>query len=92
MKPYPLPAQKDYPLWHHRHDNKFIDDCLFFIPYDLKPEVSDKYERIYQSKIAGFRGAANKYLHTEAMRHKQDKEKSKSVNVKSYLQKPEKRP
>ena len=77
-KPY-LEEQKNYPLWYHNRprdsDGKLIQDWMYFIPYDLKPEVSDKYERIYQSGVEGFRGKANTYLHGEALKQKEIKDR-----------------
>jgi hypothetical protein len=84
------PQQKEYPLWFHSRkgesDKKFILDRMFFIPEHLKHEVSDQYERLYQSQVDGFRKKANEYLHNEAIKHK-DKVSSKAPpKVQSYLQ------
>lgn len=91
MSSYPVTKQKNYPLWYHNRrgdsDGQLIHDWMYFIPYELKPEVSDKYERIYQDKQPNFRGRANKYLHSEALKHKVASEKKKSTSGESYLQK-----
>ena len=86
-----MPEQKNYPLWYHNSrrdsDAQRIQDWMYFIPYELKPDVSNKYEDIYQSRVEGFRGKANKYLHGEALKHKTARDAKKMVSGESYLQK-----
>jgi len=77
-----FPIKKEYPLWYFNKrgdsDKQFVLDRMFFIPDELKEQVSDKYENIYRDNKPDFRGRANKYLHNEAIKHK---EKSKKLNA-----------